>query len=56
MVDAFAVVGRWEDLPHLIRERFGDYADRVHLGHVEWTLGQTDERLRTLVEQIKALD
>lgn len=55
MIDHFAVVGRYEELPHLIKDRFGSYAKRVHMGYPEWTLGETDARLKTLVEGIHAI-
>jgi len=56
MVNNFAVIGRYEELPHLIKERFGSYAKRVHLGYPDWTLGDTDARMKKLVDEVHSIE
>ncbi|MDO8477388.1 MAG: TIGR03617 family F420-dependent LLM class oxidoreductase [Candidatus Rokubacteria bacterium] len=55
MVENFSVVGRYEELPDLIKDRFGSYAKRVHLGYPDWTFGDTDERVKKLVAAIQQI-
>jgi hypothetical protein len=49
------VIGRYEELPDLIRDRFGSYAKRVHIGNPDWTFGDTDERVKKLVWAIQQI-
>ena len=54
MLEQYAVIGKPQDLPAKLKERFGGYADRIQLDE-EWFQGISDGQVRQLVESIKGL-
>jgi alkanesulfonate monooxygenase SsuD/methylene tetrahydromethanopterin reductase-like flavin-dependent oxidoreductase (luciferase family) len=54
MLEQYAVIGRPQDLPAKLKERFGSYADRIQLDE-EWFQGLSDDQVQQLVESIKRL-